>query len=355
MSSYLAPHFDPDVFVSYSHGAPRDPESPLKRWAQALVRRLESQLRALDTEFDELNLWIDRQIDPTALLTDELKGKVSASGILMIVMSKRYLASDWCKDELGWFHEQVQGRTVAGGRVFIIRAQETDTNLWPAFLRDERGHAIPGFTFHESEDRASPLSFELGQPNDEYFKALGVLRTWLSARLREMRDRAARNAQAEMQAATPSRPMGERQIYLYAHPDDDSARIDIARALYHDHILPLTATHASARGRLPDWLSEDSGRLGEARKCEALALVRANGGDRFRSDLLYVGVTERERIAVARGARLPCAVLDKTGESLPIDVAPWGIERFDVNRAGWRGEFLAWLDAERASSSRAAL
>ena len=41
-------------------------------------------------------------------------------------------------------------------------------------------------------------------------------------------------------------------------------------------------------------------------------------------------------------------VLDKTGADLPFDVAPFGIERFDVSRESWRGEFREWLDAARA-------
>ena len=38
-----------------------------------------------------------------ALLAEELKERPSACGLLIIVMSKRYPKSDWCKDELEWF------------------------------------------------------------------------------------------------------------------------------------------------------------------------------------------------------------------------------------------------------------
>jgi hypothetical protein len=99
--AYLEPHFDPDVFVSYSHGDPRGAgDSPLKTWTHALLHKLESQILSLDTEYDALHVWMDEQIDPTASLTVELRDKVSASGVLIIVMSKRYLASSWCRDEL---------------------------------------------------------------------------------------------------------------------------------------------------------------------------------------------------------------------------------------------------------------
>jgi hypothetical protein len=82
--------------------------------------------------------------------------------------------------------------------------------------------------------------------------------------------------------------------------------------------------------------------------------LRVDGGERFVGDLLDIGVDERERIASARGAPMPCAVLDKTGESLPLDVSPFGIERFDVNRETWRGEFRQWLDAAKAQKTVAA-
>jgi hypothetical protein len=44
------------------------------------------------------------------------------------------------------------------------------------------------------------------------------------------------------------------------------------------------------------------------------------------------------------GAYRPCAVIDKTGESLPVDVSSFGIERFGVDRESWRGAFRRWLD-----------
>jgi TIR domain len=349
---YLAPHFDPDVFVSYSHGDPRDGRAPLRDWTQALIRRLNDRLRSLETEFDDLRIWMDPDIDPTVYLTPDLREKAGASGVLMIVMSKRYLKSSWCGDELAWFKEQIQDRSSTGGRVFVIRAQETEISLWPDFLRDERGHAIPGFPFYDPKDNA-PLSFELREPNDDYFKALGSLQTWLVKRLRELRERAAKRAQAELAGGAAPLPAGQRLIYLYSRPDDEFARADVDRALRSDGIMPLT-TQASTGKDPADFQREANTRLEVARRCEAMALLRADRGERFVGDLLDIGVSERERIAAARGAPMPCAVLDKTGEGLPIDVSRFGIARFDVNRTKWRGEFRQWLDATRASAAQAA-
>ena len=181
--SYLKPHFDPDIFVSYSHGDPRGTgDAPLKTWTQAFINRLESQILSLDTEFDQLKLWMDRHVDPTARLTDDLRAKAGASGILIVVMSKRYLASSWCRDELEWFRTQFQWRAGELGRVFVIRVQPTDAKDWPEFLRDERGHEVPGFWFYD-RDSGFPWGWpDLQDASKEFSKELCRLQLALTKR-----------------------------------------------------------------------------------------------------------------------------------------------------------------------------
>jgi adenylate cyclase len=110
--------------------------------------------------------------------------------------------------------------------------------------------------------------------------------------------------------------------------------------------VSLTATEDVANG-LADWQHEARQlRLGVAKRCEALALLRVRqAGDSFVSDLLDIGVDERERIMIARGAPLPCAVLDKTGAALPVEVSD--IARFDVNQLNWQSLFRDWLDGSK--------
>jgi hypothetical protein len=187
----------------------------------------------------------------------------------------------------------------------------------------------------------------LRAPNAEFGKELLRLQIWLSKRLRELRERAAKRERDQQVAvsATPP-PAGARRVYLHAPPEGESARADIGRALMSDGIMPLTTPTGAGKGPA-DFQREAHARMEAAKRCEALALLRIDDGERFVDDLLDIGVTERERIAAARGAPMPCAVFDKTGEGLPIDVALFGIERFDVNLTDWRGRFRDWLDAPR--------
>jgi hypothetical protein len=350
---YLEPHFDPDVFVSYSHGRPSGSRAPLRDWTHALIVRLKDGLRDLRAEFDDLDIWMDPDIDPTAQLTDELKRKAGACGLLMIVVSERYLKSRWCHDELEWFKQQIKDRTGPGGRVFVIKAQQTDSSQWPDFLRDQSGHTMTGFAFYDP-DSGDPWGFQLHEPNDDYFKELGRLRLWLTKRLRELRERAAKSSQARTATASAAteaqRPAVSRRIYLHAPPESESARAEIDLALRSEGIISLTAQNGAGRG-LGAWQREARDRLETAQRCEALALLRTEHDERFVGDLLDIGVDERERIAGARGTPLLCAVLDTTGQTLPIDVVPFGIERFDLNRTDWRSQFRAWLDVARGSAA----
>jgi hypothetical protein len=339
--AFLSPYFEYDVFVSYSHGVQgADSDTPLRDWTLELVRRLEADIRAVDTEFDDLVVWRDLHIDPTIHVTDELRGKVRSSGILLIMMSPRYLTSSWCKDELEWFRQQVQDRERDHGRVFVVRALGTDEKRWPEFLRDTRGHPLPGFQFHDKQD-LMPYCWRGSTENREaYVRELWRLQTALARRIRELRANAERRHKP--QAARSTGIAAQQRVYLHARPESATAFDEVRRMLVQDGIAPLSTVPDPGRD-IADWMRESRARIETAKHCDALALVRTDNDERFIGDLLEIGVDERERIQSARGTPLPCAVLDSSGEKLPIDVSDYGIERFDVGRDDWRGQFHGWL------------
>ena len=285
-------------------------------------------------------IWWDEDLDPTAQLTPELKAKVKSSGILLIVMSPLYLASCWCKDELTWFSEQIQDRLQDPERVFIIRAVRTDESKWPPFLRDERGFTQPGFGFHDQQN-VEPYCWGGSTENiNEYTRSLRTLRTILTKRLHDLRDRAQKRA--EVQAAPRYTHSGTRRIYLHARAEDAPIRQKIDDLLREDGFDPVVDMPDPGK-ELLDWKRESKIRIKKAKDCDALALIRAKGDANFPFTLRDIGFYERETIESARRAALPCAVLDRSGEELPIDVSEWGIERFDLRNGDWRGEFRQWL------------
>jgi hypothetical protein len=350
--AFLGPYFEYDAFVSYSHGVrPGGTDAPLRDWTLELIRRLETDIRLVDTEFDDLHIWRDEQIDPTIHLTDELRGKVDSSGILLIVISPRYLTSSWCRDELDWFRLQVQNRERDQGRVFVVRALPSDETAWPDFLRDSRGHALPGFKFHDNQD-AMPYGWRGANTNrDAYVMQLGRLQTALMRRLRELRANAKRRAivEAPAAAAPPSAP---RPVYLHARREYAAICDEIKRTLTQEGI-PAVSPVPDHGLELADFRRESRARIKTARWCDALALLRGDGDERFIDELNEIGIDERARIEAVRGAPLPCAVLDRSGQSMPIDVSGFGIERFDLSRDDWHNKFHAWLNQNRARPAAA--
>jgi len=321
--AFLSPHFDCDVFVSYSHGDVFGEEMPLRDWTRQLIARLVHDTKLADEEFDNLSIWCDEQNDPTLQLTEELRGKVSSSGILMIVMSLRYLTSAWCKQELKWFEQQVEDRARDAGRVFIIRAQGTDETRWPDFLRDSGGHVIPGFPFHGKLDPTTPYRWRDTTINrDQYVRELTSLKIALIKRLRELRANAERRAKAE-NPKTPTLPARPRPIYLYARPQHAALCDEVKRALSQEGIGTVNPVPDFGQD-IADWQRESRKRIDFARNCDALALLRGASDDVFDDDLQEIGIDERERIESLRGAPLPCAVLDRSGRKLPVDVSAFG-------------------------------
>jgi hypothetical protein len=291
-----------------------------------------------------LDVWCDEHIDATAHLTPELRDTVKSSGILMIAMSSRYLSSSWCKDELDWFGEQIKARSRDQGRVFVVRVLPTDEGGWPDFLRDERGKSPVGFRFYDPQSGMPYGWRDVRERTDEFPRQLWTLQTALTKRLRELR------SDLQSRAAVPTVPAAPgtgRRIYLHARPEYVQLRDEVRTQLVEDGMMPLSPA-ADGGTELHDWARESKARIEAAKRCQALALVRADADESFIGDLLDIGVDERERIRAARGTPLPCAVLDHSGEGLPIDVTPFGIRRFDLGNQNWRGEFRAWIDAAQA-------
>jgi hypothetical protein len=126
----------------------------------------------------------------------------------------------------------------------------------------------------------------------------------------------------------------------------------VRKILKDDGIEPLTPVIDLGR-ELADLTRESRVRIETAIRCDALALLRGDADARFVGDLIDIGIKERERMQIARGAPLPCAVLDRSGERLPIDVSGYEIERFDLGSDDWRGKFRGWLDQSRAQQAAA--
>ena len=332
---FLDPPFKHDVFVSYAHGR----GGRLLRWSQRLIDELKGDIRDLVTEFDDVDIFIDPDLDPTLPLTQQLRGEVQASGLLMIMMSERYLQSEWCQKELAWFESELKACQASGGLVVVVHVQFTDPNTWPDCLKDEDGHTLIGFRFHPRPDKSGDLVFPYGWPEPlpsdrDYTRELGRLATIVTRRLREIKKRPAIRASAHRPArVTPAN--GQANIYLQA----PASEIDVWR-------LTKQVMEASGYRVLPEALPEidrDFKAIEEERRrrlqllgCEAHALCllgsrEANGLDREIETI----VSDRTSLQ-AFGKDIPCALLHRGGGETTL-AEELGIEVIDHDADDWLG------------------
>jgi hypothetical protein len=349
---YLAPHFHYDMFMSYAHGhVPGVDDPPLRRWSQAMIDGLKADIGSLFTEFDQLTIWDDRSLDPTAALTDELREKIERSCLLLIVMSPRYLSSAWCTDELTWFAREFAERRKGPGRVFIVRAVSTDADKWPSCLKDERGHADLGFRFHRETDQENVEPYgwpDLIHRNEDFYRALAALRTTLVRRLREVKKSYDWQA-APVAAATAAAARRPPRLYLHARPEYEPLRVNVSNELRAAGCTVVTPIAPKTGGSLADWREESRARIEAAQHCDALTLLRGSADAGFGDELCDIAIDERERINAARGAPLACAVLDASRAPFPMAefARRNGIELFDLNEPAWRSSLKAWAESSR--------
>jgi hypothetical protein len=339
--SYLAPDYEHDVFVSYSHGfLSESGSSRLKEWSRRMIQLLEGEIKDLQPDLEPLKIWMDPQLDPTQHLTAELRDTVSRSAILMVLMSPRYLRSQWCSDELEWFQAQVADRRDCAGRVFVVRAVPTDEDKWPKFIRDERGHVIPGFWFHPPNARNGGVSEPYGWHNPdqpEFLAALSTLRTALIGRLDYLKSR---QTQAAAAAAKPRSAMP--RLYLHARPQDATARDTIAEQLRAAGYF-VTAPSPSAATDLASDIRESIARRNVMKMCDAMLMVRAQDDYGFIADLMTIR-DECEEVREAHGKSLSGAVVDLVGTPLP-EARQLDLHTFDATAPAWTEKLAAWLAA----------
>jgi hypothetical protein len=307
---YLAPYFEHDVFMSYAHGRlPGTPFAPLRTWSQKFIDLLRADIYALRPDLGAVDFWDDRDVDPTAALTGEIKQHAEKSGLLLIMMSTSYLQSKWCKDELEWFKGQFLGRRGSPGRVFVIRAVSTNTDGWPEFLKDARGHSDIGFQFHRetTEVGIEPYGYpDLVEREREFNAAFATLRTTLIKRLEAVK--------ASLPSTSPTPPAQHLPprsplLYLHAPPGPDEVRAEVENELRNDGYRIVPAVPRAVGNGLADWQNEANTRVKVAQSCDVLTLLRSTDDPSFNDEFLEVGADELSRINTARKGRpLPCAI-----------------------------------------------
>jgi len=312
--SYLR-NFSHDVFVSYGHGP-----KPLRGyngqrhdmlgcWTRAFVDALAGLVDinlGIKDDARRVKIWMDPDLEGNQPLSPNLQAKVRDSGLLLVVMSKFYLDSPWCGEELNWFTEHTGGEP---GLIFVARAYNTQENDWPAALRPG-GNALPGYPFCTFDDPAS-LGEPLGWPEPDskdrdFWKRLTPLADEVTRQLRRLRHRE-EEAPTQSLATLPGR-VGRSVFLGYMHDSLQDVRDDLRQRLDKAglQVLPPRDDDPVDEAGLKAMLEN------YAPQASALVLVANEGCDLWPKKL--VGGPVNFQLQFAKDRKLPVRLWLKAGD-----------------------------------------
>jgi hypothetical protein len=223
----------PDIFVSYAwvNDNPIAGDGP--GWVSTLVRGLRNLLAMKLGRKDAFEIWSDDRVAGNAAITPEVAEGLAGASMLVLVLSRGYLSSDWCRRELDTFLREMARRQIEGRRIFLVEFEPTER---PAELADLLGYRF----WVDDRSGKAPRTLNFPQPrdgDDRYYDLLTDLSHDISAEKQRIKD--------EQDAVTPrslvSAPVKrQRVVYLAESTDDlEDHRDEVRRYLMQESVRVL--------------------------------------------------------------------------------------------------------------------
>src|SRR5262249_51614010 len=146
-----------DIFISYCHKDDQPFGDGAKRWVSDFHRDLRT--RTENYLGRAVTAWRDAKLSGADVFSDEIEGQLRGSTVLVSVLSPSYLASEWCRREVGVFESAAGGARVGSGLriVKVVKTPVPRADLQRVLpLMD----TVLGYEFY-SVDRESEIVREL--------------------------------------------------------------------------------------------------------------------------------------------------------------------------------------------------
>ena len=117
--------FDSDVFISYAHLDNQELMEGHKGWVANFHRALEIRVSQLLGAHPQI--WRDPKLKGSDFFENTLLDRLKRVGVLLSVVSPRYLKSDWTKRELleFWKNAEQEGGVLIDGRSRVFKVMKT--------------------------------------------------------------------------------------------------------------------------------------------------------------------------------------------------------------------------------------
>ena len=193
-----------DVFISYCQKNNTIPVGAKTKagWVDNFRKQLKMDLE-LQKGITTTEIFIDyKELLPGEDLDDALKNAIQNSAILLVILSKKYLESGWCKKERDEFtlknkefsdlidqnSQSELGKSHSLTRVFVVEHESIERNKWPRELKSTLPTQLWG-----KDDRDEEYTLGLPEPRTEqtlYYTTIRKLSKGIANQLRELKKRA---------------------------------------------------------------------------------------------------------------------------------------------------------------------
>ena len=207
-------NFGNDVFISYAHVENLPDREGDKGWVEEFGNQL--SVRLLKRLGVSVKVWRDPKLSRAQVVDRVIEKEVLGSGVLLSLITPRYLHSDYCAQEIDWFRDKAQSEPpglVVGDdylRVLPVLLYNIPRDDWPEVCRE----VTPFEFFETAEDEfGEPLSPD----SPEFGRSLARLVKSIVEIL------------GHLQASTPAEPaaLPPRQE---SEESDETVRVFLARS-----------------------------------------------------------------------------------------------------------------------------
>lgn len=256
----LVPGFQNDIFISYSHIDNESFGDARGGWVDIFHEVLQNL--ASFRVGRRVQIWRDKRLAGGQAFSDEIHQQLSASAILVSVLSPGYMQSQWCNRELLAFADEAQrsGSLRFGTlqRAIKVLRVPVDRSKLPPFLDEVLGH--PFYRTDSASSRTRDYLLDPGADAERLFRAAvddvaqdvaelvnrmsvkqqpvaeasgkKVFLAWSSSDLNEQRDSVRRELEAQRHVVVPSAapPMSTQEL-------DAAIRAALAEAAVTVHLV----------------------------------------------------------------------------------------------------------------------
>jgi len=154
------PDFEYDIFISYAHVDDLTTPDQTRGWITTFEQFLSVLLSRRVGRIGSVKIWRDPTLDGSQLFDKTIEDRIKRSAVFLAFTSCGYLASDYCQQELKWFHDSAAcdrlGVSVGDRmRVLNVLLNNIPPTNWPEYYGKTSGYDF--FMSDDEEDFGYPM------------------------------------------------------------------------------------------------------------------------------------------------------------------------------------------------------